>query len=169
MITTINDYKLFEAYTNNFKIYNGNEFYKYISTNGPDGEFDPRYLMKSDGGNKAFKYYQYSDYQKEPENVYFMGLMLDNIIVALAHIFKSPYQENTYWLSYLCVDTQYEGKGYASILADNMFQWFKENNLQFETSSYTEQGFIKLKPLFNKLAIKYDVPFIDKNKLGSYN
>jgi len=166
MITTIKEYKLFESYTNNFKIYNAQEFYKYISTNGPDGEFDPRYLVKNDGGSKVFKYYQYSDYQNNTDDVYFMGLMVDNIIVALAHIFKSPYHKNTYSLSYLCVDPLYEGKGYASILADNMFQWFKENNVQFETSSYTEQGFIKLKPLFNKLALKYNVPFIDKNKLG---
>ena len=164
MITTINNWKLFESYTNNFKVYTGNEFYKYISTNGPNGEFDPRYMLKNDGGNKAFKYYMYDDYKHEPENVYFLGLMVDDKLVALAHLRKSPYIENTYWLSYLCVDPLYEGKGYASILAENMFQWFKEKNLQFESSSYTEQGFIKLKPLFNKLALKYSVPFIDKGK-----
>lgn len=164
MIITIKDWKLFESYTNNFKVYNADEFYKYISTNGPNEEFDPRFKLKNDGGNKAFKYYQYSDYQVDSNNVYFMALEVDNIIVALAHIRKSKYIENTFFLSYLCVDPLYEGMGYASQLANNMFQWFKENNLQFESSSYTEQGFVKLKPLFNKLALKYDIPFIDKGK-----
>lgn len=156
--------KINESYTNNFKIYTADEFYKYISTNGPDGEFDPRFLLKNDGGKKAFKYYQYSDYQQNKDSVFFMSLMVDNIIVALAHIQKSSYQENTYWLSYLCVDPIYEGKGYATQLTDNIFQWFKDNNMTFETSRYTEDGYIKLKPLFNRLASKYNVSFIDKEK-----
>jgi GNAT superfamily N-acetyltransferase len=127
-----------------------------------------------DGGNKRFKYmqldsdmrkdYDQSDIINNLKQVYFFGLEVNDIIVALAHIRRSPYIENTYWLSYLCVDPDYEGAGYASQLSEYIFKWFRERNLQFETSSYTEDGFVKLKPLFNKLATKYGVPFIDKGK-----
>ena len=167
MITTIKDFKIMNE--NNqctkFRIFTGDEFYQYILHNGPNDTFDPRYLLKNDGGNKVFKYYQYSDFQQEPKNVFFFGLEYDNKLISLAHIRKNPRIENTYWLTYLCVDQIYEGKGYASILAEHIFKWYKQNNLQFESSSYTEQGYIKLKPLFNKLALKYDVKFIDKEKL----
>lgn len=166
MITTINQFKLLEtSNTIKFKIYNGYEFYEYISKNGPNNTFDTRFLLKNDGGNKAFKYYQYDDFKIEPKNVFFFGLEYNNQLIALAHIRKSPHLQNTYWLSYLCVDPLYEHKGYATILAEYIFKWYKQHGLQFETSSYTEIGYIKLKPLFNRLALKYNVNFIDKEKL----
>lgn len=148
--------------SNGFRVFTADEFIKYLNR---DGEYDKRFLYKRDGGHKVFKYFMYDDYRIDRRNVFFFGLVVDGIIVALAHIRKSNKSDDTYWLSYLCVDPEFEGLGYASKLADNMFQWFKEKNLTFETSSYTEQGMVKLKPLFNKLAIKYDVHFKDKGKL----
>ena len=173
MITSINEFKLYLESNNNsnFKIFDADQFYKYLWRTG---EFDLRFKNKMDGGDKRFKYmqldldmrkdYDQSDIINNLKQVYFFGLEVNDITVALAHIRRSPYIENTYWLSYLCVDPDYEGNGYASQLAEHIFKWFRERNLQFETSSYTEEGFVKLKPLFNKLATKYDVPFIDKVK-----
>lgn len=100
----------------------------------------------------------------ESENVNFFIVKIDNNIAGIAHIRKSPYIDNTYWLSYLSVNHEYQNRGVASKLSDFVFRWFKDNNIQFESSSYTEEGFLKLKPLFNKLAVKYDVDFIDKGK-----
>lgn len=173
MITTLNKFKLYlESNTiSNFKIFDADQFYKYLWRTG---EFDIRFKNKMDGGNKRFKYMQLSDDMRKDydhpdtinnlRQVYFFGLEVNDIIVALAHIRRSPRLEKTYWLSYLCVDPEFEGNGYASQLSEYIFKWFKEHNLQFESSSYTEDGFIKLKPLFNKLANKYSVPFIDKGK-----
>lgn len=158
IITTINEFKLILESLNfdtNFKVFTADEFKKLYSN-------DPRFILKIDGGKKAFKYYQYSDYNDEPK-IYFFGLEIDNVLVALGHI-RQTKNINQYKLSYLCVDALYEGKGYASMLAENIFKWFSKNNYTFETTKYTEIGFIKLKPLFNKLAQKYNVNFIDKGK-----
>lgn len=46
-----------------------------------------------------------------------------------------------------------------------MFKWFKEQNLTLEGSSFSTEGFIKLKPLFKTLAEKYNVNYIEKGKL----
>lgn len=99
------------------------------------------------------------------EDVVFFILEIDNKIAGISHIRKSPYIENTYWISYLSLLEEYRRYGYASKLLEYIVKWFKKNNLQLEASSYTEEGFIKLKPLLNKLTNKYNVSFIDKGKL----
>jgi GNAT superfamily N-acetyltransferase len=169
MITNILNFKIFESGLNNVKIYNSDEFYEYISTNGPQKTFDPRFLRKNDGGKKAFKYYEYQDYSSmyvNVDNTIFFGIFENDIMVGLSRIYLNDINKskNIWWLTYLCIDPIYEGKGYATQLADYIFKYFKQNNYTFETSSYTEQGFIKLKPLFNRLALKYNVTFIDKEK-----
>ena len=143
----------------------GHEFYKYISTNGPNGEFDLRFVRKNDGGKKAFKYFSYNDYDLEPHNVKFFVIKINDVIVGMAHIRKSANKENTWFLSHLSMDESFTDKGYASQLSEYMFKWFRDNGITFETSSYSEEGYVKLKPLFNRLALKYDVNFIDKGKL----
>ncbi len=149
-----------------FKVFqNGNEFYNYISTNGLDGSFDPRFINKRNGGYGTFKYFSYMDYQIEPNNVKFFVIKINDVIVGMAHIRKSAYKENVWFLSYISMDDSYKNKGYASLLSDYMFKWFKDNDITFETSSYSEDGYIKLKPLFKKLSIKYGVDFIDKERL----
>lgn len=109
-----------------------------------------------------FKYFSTNSDFLYIDKVYFFALYIDDKMVGLAHIRKSPYIENTYWLSYLSILPEYENMGYASKLSEYIFKWFSDNDFQFETSSYSEKGFVKLKPLFNRLAKKYDVKFIDK-------
>lgn len=109
-----------------------------------------------------FKYFNNRSDFNELHNVKLFTIILNNEIVGLAHIRKNPYIENTYWLSYLCIIEKHENKGLASILSKYIFNWFKKENIQFETSSYSESGFIKLKPLFNKLSKELNVAFIDK-------
>lgn len=111
----------------------------------------------------VFKYFYCSF--KYTDDIYFFVLCYNDKIIWLAEIERSPYKENTYWLSYLTILDKFTDMGFASKLSDFIIKWFGENNFQFETSSYSEQGFIKLKPLFNKLTKKYGVPFIDKEKL----
>lgn len=147
-------------------IYNRDEFYNYVYTH-KNGEMSGRFKYRNDMGKKRFRYMQldhdFKEFKNEP--VYFFTIKENDLDVGIAHIRKSPHIENTFWLSYLCIDPYYENKGYATKLSTFIFEWFRDNNYQFETSSYTEAGFVKLKPLFNRLAKKFNVPFIDKGKL----
>lgn len=162
-----NDKKLFESNEDiSFHTFeNGNEFYRYISTSGLNGTFDPRFLKKNDEREEVFKYFSYSDFQVEPQNVKFFTIKINDVIIGIAHIRKSKNKENTWFLSYLSIDPKHKNKGYASMLSEYMIKWFKDNNINFETSSYSEEGYIKLKPLFKKLTKKYNVQFIDKERI----
>lgn len=124
-------------------------------------EFENIYHLNNEQINK-FKYFNNRSDFYEGYNVRFFTILVDSKIVGLAHIRKNPYIDETYWLSYLCILDEYQNNGLASLLSEYIFTWFKENDLQFETSSYSESGFIKLKPLFNKLSQKCGVKFIDK-------
>lgn len=144
--------KTFESYHNDnidINVYSGKEFYN---------------IYNNLDINNIDYHHPRSDFQ-ELENVYFFTIKLDEEIIGLAHIRRSPYIENTFWLSYLSIKDKYQGEGYASKLANYIFKWYKEMGLQFETSSYSKKGLPKLKPLFNKLAKKYNVDFIDKETI----
>jgi GNAT superfamily N-acetyltransferase len=144
-------------------VYTSKEFSEYVDNHNKSKRF-----YEFDRGGR-FKYFLYTDfknsYNTDPDSVRFFTVKENDLVVGLAHIEKSPYAENTYWLSYLSIDPKFENKGYASILSEFIFKWFKKHNLTFETSSYSSSGFIKLKPLFNKLSKKYNVNFIDKGEL----
>jgi GNAT superfamily N-acetyltransferase len=88
-----------------------------------------------------------------------------NKIVGLSELEKSPYTDKTFWIQFLSVDPKYQNKGYASRLAEEIFRFAKQEDYSLETSSYTEVGYEKLKDLFNKMAQKYSVNFIDKEKI----
>lgn len=126
-------------------------------------EFLNKYRNQLKNFSSDFKYYSKNDIDFFGNTVYFFTITILDKVIGLAHIRKNPHIDNTYWLSYLSIAKEYENKGYASMLSRYIFKWFSDNNLQFETSSYTDSGFIKLKPLFNKLANEYSVSFIDKD------
>lgn len=112
-----------------------------------------------------FKYFSPSSDYSFIDDVRFFICKSGNEIVGVAHIRKSPYVDKQWWLSYLSIKEKSRNIGYASALSECIFKYFKDNNLIFETSSYSDDGFIKLKPLFNRLAIKYGVVFVDKDRL----
>ena len=127
---------------------------------------DRRFLSTEEGG--VFKYFDPRD-MTDPlgnhENKFFSLIKIDDKIIGLSELEKNPYQENSFWIKFLSIDPEYQGKGYASKLAEEVFRFAKQKGFSVETSSYTDEGYKKLKDLFNKLANKYSVKFIDKGKM----
>ena len=70
---------------------------------------------------------------------YFTVLTINNKIVGMAKIgyYKS---DGGYCLSFLSIDIKHRNKGYCRIIADEMFRFLKEQNLDLRTSSYTFVG-----------------------------
>lgn len=64
-------------------------------------------------------------------------------------------------LLYMEVVTKYQNEGIASLLTKEIFKHCKKFDYVFKTCPYTKIGEIKLKPLFNALAAKYELNFID--------
>lgn len=86
-------------------------------------------------------------------------------IVAVAKIGQYPDDgENGASLNYLDVDSKYHRQGIAAKLTEKIFEFFKKKKWIFRTSFYSDKGLLALKPLFNKLAEKYKVDFIDRDE-----
>lgn len=90
---------------------------------------------------------------------------LDGKIVGIAKIGQYPNDgEHGASLNYIDVDSKYQHQGIATKLMTEVFKYFKEKNWTFRTSFYSEKGLKYVKPLFNKLAEKYAVDFIDRDE-----
>ncbi|MCB9809343.1 GNAT family N-acetyltransferase [Candidatus Nomurabacteria bacterium] len=125
---------------------------------------DSRFFASDKGG--VFKYFDISDVIDGYEEKYFPAVKNPNgVIVGISEIEKSPYDENIFWIKYISVDPEFREKGYASMIAHEIFSFAQKKNLTLEASSYSsDEGFNKLKPLLNRLADETGVEFIDKGR-----
>lgn len=96
-------------------------------------------------------------------NGFYFSAELDNEIIGLAHVGKNPYKKDTYWISYLSVDSNHQSKGIASLISTAIFKWAGREKIELQSSMYSNMGWQKLKPLWNKLSKKYNVNFVDSN------
>ena len=127
---------------------------------------EERFLSTQEGG--VFKYFDPRDIINSLDNhegEFYSLIKSGNLVIGLGELQKNPYKEKCFWIKFLSVDPEYQGKGYASKLADEMFSFAKKEGMDIETSTYTDEGYIKLKKLFNKLAKKYSIKFTDKGKM----
>lgn len=124
---------------------------------------DKRFLSTEKGG--VFKYFDLDDItQIQRTERFFPVIEVDSKIVGLAELENKPNTELIYWLKFLSIDTNSQGKGYASRLAEEIFQFAYKKGFSIETSSYSQEGFQKLKPLLQRFSNKYNVNFIDKEE-----
>ena len=75
--------------------------------------------------------------------------------------------DKVFELIYMEVVTKYQNEGIATLLTKEIFKHCNRFNYVFKTCSYTKIGEIKLKPLFNRLAEKMGLVFID-NENGDW-
>lgn len=86
----------------------------------------------------------------------------DGHIVGIVKIWKSTYNNYPFHsISYFKVADEYQNRGYASKIADEVFRFAKQNNLKLGVHDYTKDGNKKLKKLFNGKTEEYGVEFID--------
>lgn len=123
---------------------------------------DNRFLSIDEDG--VFKYFNPQDLFDNIKDKVYSIVKNDKEITALGELEKNPYSQDTYWIKFLSVDPKYQGNGHASILAEEIFKFAKNNNISLESSSYTKEGEEKLKVIFKRLAEKFAVNFIDSDK-----
>ena len=86
----------------------------------------------------------------------------DGEMVAVAKVGQYPTDSHdSRSLAYIDVDSRYRQQGLARELTGQMFKNFADNKWTFRTSSYSDIGLNYIKPLFNELAKKYKIKFID--------
>lgn len=122
---------------------------------------DSRFLDPKKGG--VFKYFNLShnliNFNRKLENLFYPIVKIDNKVVALCELQKSPYEENLYWIEGVSVDPAYQGKHYASMVLEETLRFAKEKGVALLGSQYSEEGLAKLKSVCHRLADKYGVEF----------
>lgn len=86
--------------------------------------------------------------------------------VGLAELEGDPRQPKVFRIRLISIDPRQRGKGYASRIAERIFRLAKQEGYTLEVPSYSDEGIGKLKPLLNRLAAKYEVPFVDAGDLA---
>jgi ribosomal protein S18 acetylase RimI-like enzyme len=128
---------------------------------------DNRFLHMNRGG--VFKYFNIADLinplNPSNEKKLFPIIEQDGKIIGISELEPKPNEPNVAWLKFISVDPAYRGQGFASKLAESVFRYAKENGLSLESSSYSPEGFQKLKALLNRYAQEYDVNFIDTENI----
>ncbi len=127
-------------------------------------EFPDRRFSHPDKGG-VFKYFDVRGGSIFSDGTHYPIISAGDKIIGIGELKQDPYNDKNFWIQHISIDPEYEGMGNASKLAESIFAFAKEIGYSVETSSYTDVGFQKLKPLFNKLAEEYGVEFIDKGKL----
>ena len=127
---------------------------------------DKRFLPPDEGG-------VFSDYLDlnevisfDKSVVLFPVIKVNDLVVGVAKLEHSPYEENLAWVQFVAVDPQYQGRGYASKLIEKIFQYADENNLTLQISKYGKsgEGELKLKNSTKRLTNQYEVKVLDNNK-----
>lgn len=130
------------------------------------GEYFPqdnRFLSIEEGG--VFRYFDPRDVLENIERKYYSLIKVGDKVIGLSELEKAPKTENTVWIKFLSIDKDYQRQGYASKLAEEIFIFAKKEGFILEGSSYSDEGYEKLKSVLNRLANQYSVEFIDKGKL----
>jgi GNAT superfamily N-acetyltransferase len=127
---------------------------------------DKRFFDIKKGG--VFKYFpgelfNDSSFRGERE-LYYPIVKEEDKIIGIAELEKSSYEENVFWIKFASVDLKYQGMGYGRKLMEEIFRFAKEKGITLEASSYSQDGWNKLKPLQNKLAKEMGVDFIDTER-----
>lgn len=75
------------------------------------------------------------------------------------------------WILSVGVHPDYQGKGISRFLVHEFFQFAEENNIgKVEQSSYTDDGLLKIKHLFEEIKDEYpDVEYIDVLNIDANN
>jgi GNAT superfamily N-acetyltransferase len=123
------------------KIISQDELLEIINRGGIE---DTRFFLSEKGG--VFKYFDinganiHDDHRKN-----YATIQIKDKIVGLSELEQDPGDKNNYWVKSIDVDPEYQGKGYASMLIDKIFEFAKNNNYSLVISRYSVEGEERLK------------------------
>lgn len=129
---------------------------------------DDRFRSFDSGG--VFKYFDLNKLINKNlahQELFYSVIEVGGKIVGLSELEKSPastLDREIYWLTFIAIDPAYQNQGLSSRLLAEAFKFVKEKEATLETSSYSDEGWKKLKENINKLANEYQIDLIDDNK-----
>lgn len=145
------------------------DLYNRVFRRDAEGVFgvDPRFADARRGG--AFKYFDCEKLARyisrhQADDLLYVTAEEDGQIVGIRELERAPNEQDKFWMTLTAVDPAYQGQGVASKLAEETFRLAAERGYTLEASSYSEDGWLKLKDKYAALAKKYGVKLIDKQE-----
>jgi len=124
---------------------------------------DTRFLPLEDGG--VFKYFYPGEVAGISSSKKLFPVVREaDKVVGLSELEQDPKDAQNFWIKFVSVDPEYQGKGYASELLRQIFQFAKDNGYTLEPSYYSEQGLEKLKSVIEKLSAETGVNLVNRYK-----
>jgi GNAT superfamily N-acetyltransferase len=128
------------------------------------GNFEPqekRFLSVEEGG--VFKYFKPTDAKLTTESQFYSLVKEEDKIVGLSQLLRSGFAEGgkTFWIQFLSIDPEYQGKGYSKKLIREIFKFAKTKGFSLENSGYSSDGKLKLKNSFQEIAKEFNVSFLE--------
>jgi len=148
-----------------YMILTGQELYDYLVDYNAE---DPWYKFEEIA--KRIKYFVSNDivpqFAPHDQEHYFFCALDNEKIVGMLKLKTGGNDSLGYpgyknWISSCSVDPEYQGQRIASVLSDMLFNFANKQGINILTSGYTKQGFEKLKPIFARDAMKYEIDFMD--------
>lgn len=151
--------QLTEEIINNLIVMSTDQLLNYIY------EGDSLPVKKHFFDETRFKFYA-NDSNKFNKLWTYVCLWQDGEIIGLCKLGKS-YEDkqfgNALSIWFFEIDSKYQGQGYAKKLAELVFKYCATHKTRLSTSTYTEMGKERIAKLFDEMAQKYKVHFIDRD------
>lgn len=124
-------------------------------------------LEKNKDLKDRIKYFESPYFLNKYPRVYFIVLK-GNKILAMAETGLDQYEKepNILAMMFLSVDKDHQGKGLSSKILEEIFIYCKKNHLQLKMSSYTQEGFLKLRPKALAISKEKDIKLKETGLMG---
>lgn len=90
-------------------------------------------------------------------------------VVGIGKLTKMINQTDVYEIAAVSVDPEFQGRGYARKMLEEMFRLAREKHWTLVSSGYSTDGKEKLEKIDRELAEKYQVTFFDENKWATHS
>lgn len=124
---------------------------------------EKRFLSVEEGG--VFKYFEPTDAKFTTESQFYSLVKEEDKVVGLSQLLRSGFavDRNVFWIQFLSVDPEYQGKGYSQKLIRKIFKFAQSKGITLENSSYSTEGNLKLKNSFQEIAKEFNVKFSENH------
>ncbi len=131
---------------------------------------DPRF--EEDGYGGRFKYFIPSELdnhlsgqnQGQSDEMFYVIVEDGDKIVGLSELEEAPGNERLLWMKFVAVDDDYRGRHLSTRMLEETMRFAAEHGYAVEASSYSNEGWERLKDNNAKYAQQYGIRLIDKGR-----
>lgn len=150
-----------------FKVFTDAELYELLidrNAKNPWKRFDSLNGIKYFRPDDIFPYLA----KEDEKHIYFCSMHKNKIVGMIKlkvggteSLFHTGWKN---WICFISILPEYQGKGISRKLIQAMFKYAKEKKLNILSSSYSNEGFIKIRKVLREESKNYSVDFLDTDR-----